>query len=500
LLPLSNYFVRRIKQYGYSSGAESSVFSRPTRSATQKNVVLGTEIVNNIGGPHRRARAGVFCYGPEGGYHLAEKPVTRLPFFYGWVIVALGLLGMASWTGIRTAFAVFYAALLDEFGWSRGGTAGVQSVSYIIYLILAPLTGGLIDRFGPRRVILPGLVIFCGGLALCGCINSLLQFYLFFGVVVAIGITSVSITAYSPILAQWFEKKRGLAVGFAVSGMGLGTFLLVPLTQYFISLWGWRMSFVALGVLIFIVLFPLTWIFIRHKPADLGLLPDGVVAGQAPKKGAVQVVDPVWAATDWTVKRIFRTGRYWALLIFAFLAMVPIYLMVTHSVRFLVDKGANRMAAAFFLALVGIVSLVFRIFWGWLSDRIGREPTFTMGALFISMAAWSLLFINATGKANLGYLFSLLLGIGWGVTAPMFIAASADLFQGKRFGLIYGILEAVIGAGCAFGAWFGGFIFDKTQSYQLAFILCGVLPLASGIVVWFAAPRKVRRVVRVTSD
>jgi len=461
--------------------------------------VLGTEIVNNIGGPHGKAPAGTCCYGPEGGNHLAEKPVARLPFFYGWIIVALGLLGMASWTGIRTSFAVFYAALLDEFGWSRGGAAGVQSVAYIIYLILAPLTGGLIDRFGPRRVILPGLLICCGGLSLCAYIGSLLQFYLFFGVIVAVGITAISITAYSPILAQWFEKKRGLAVGFAVSGMGLGTFLLVPLTQYFISLWGWRTSFVALGAVIFIVLFPLTLIFIRHKPGDLGLSPDGLVAGQAPKKRTVRVVDPAWAATDWTVKRIFKTGRYWALLIFAFLSITPVYLMVTHSVRFFVDKGVERMAAAFFLATVGIVSLVFRIFWGWLSDRIGREPTFTMGALFISLAALCLLLINATGQVRLAYLFSLLLGMGWGVTAPMFISAAADLFQGKRFGLIYGILEAVIGAGCAFGAWFGGFIFDRTQSYQVAFLVCAVLAFASAIVVWFAAPRKVRRMVRVAT-
>ena len=430
---------------------------------------------------------------------MAEKPGTRLPFFYGWIIVALGLLGMGSWTGIRTSFAVFYAALLDEFGWSRGGAAGVQSVAYIVYLILAPLAGGLIDRFGPRRVILPGLLICCGGLTLCAYISNLLHFYLLFGVVVATGITAISITAYSPILAHWFEKKRGLAVGIAVSGMGLGTFVVVPLAQHFISLWGWRASFVALGILIFIVLFPLTLIFIRYRPSDLGLSPDGAVAGQAPKKRTVQVVDPAWAATDWTVKRIFKTSRYWALLTFVFLSITPVYLMITHSVRFFIDKGVEKMAAAFFLAAVGIVSLVFRIFWGWLSDRIGREPTFTCGAVFLTLAALCLIFINATGQTRLAYLFSLLLGMGWGVTAPMFISVSADLFQGKRFGLIYGILEAVVGAGCAFGAWFGGFIFDKTQSYQAAFILCAAFALASGVIVWFAAPRKVRRVMRVTS-
>ena len=430
---------------------------------------------------------------------MTEKRFASLPFFYGWVIVALGLLGMAAWTGIRTTFAVFYASLLDEFGWSRGGAAGVQSVSYVIYLILAPLTGGLIDRFGPRRVILPGIVIMCGGLALCSYISDLFQFYFFFGGIVAIGVTSVSIAAYSPILAQWFEKKRGVAVGISVSGMGLGTFLLVPLTQYFIALWGWRTAFVALAGLFLVVLFPLMLIFLRHKPAELGLFPDGPVVGQLPRKRSVEVVDHVWAETDWTVKRIFKTGRYWALLTFAFLSITPVYLMVTHSVRFLVDKGIERMAAAFFLAMVGIVSLISRIFWGWLSDRIGREPTFTLGAIVLSMAAWSLILINVTGIRDLAYLFSLLLGVGWGCTAPMFISVAADLFQGKRFGLIYGILEGVIGAGCAFGAWFGGFIYDKTQSYQLAFLLCAVFALASSVVVWLSAPRKVRRMVKVSS-
>jgi MFS family permease len=168
--------------------------------------------------------------------------------------------------------------------------------------------------------------------------------------------------------------------------------------------------------------------------------------------------------------------------------------MVTHSVRFLVDKGVDKMFAALFLAYVGIVSLVFRVIWGWLSDRIGRETTFTIGALFLSLAAWCLLLINATGQTKLAYLFSLLLGMGWGVTAPMFISICADLFQGKRFGLIYGILEGVIGGGCAFGAWFGGFIFDVTRSYALAFLLCALFAIGSSIVVWFSAPRKVRRV------
>jgi len=425
---------------------------------------------------------------------MSDKKCSTLPFYYGWMIVGLGLISMCFWTGIRSSFSVFYVALLEAFPWSRGGAAGVQSLAFVVYLILAPLIGGLIDRYGPRRVILPGIMVLCIGLILSSYTRGLGQFYFFYGVVVASGVSFISIVAYSSILAHWFEKRRGLAVGVAVSGMGLGTFLLVPLTQYFISLWGWRPSFIALAVLVFVLLFPVSLIFLRHKPADLGLYPDGLPKGELPKKQKVEIIDSAWAETNWTLSRTFRTIRYWALLSFAFFAITPVYLMVVHSVRFLVDQGLGKMSAAFILAMVGIISLGFRVFWGWLSDRIGREPTFSAGAFFIVLAALSLIFIELTGRVGSAYLFALFLGMGWAVTAPMFVSISADLFQGQQFGLIYGIVEAVIGGGCAFGAWFGGFIFDKTHSYQSAFIVSAAFALIASVLVWFAAPRKVRRI------
>jgi MFS family permease len=431
---------------------------------------------------------------------MGEKKYAALPFFYGWIIVGLGLLSMGFWTGIRSSFSVFYVALLDDYPWSRGGAAGVQSLAFIVYLILSPLIGALIDRYGPRRVILPGIIILCAGLLLSSRTNSLGQFYFFYGVVVATGVSFVSIVAYSSILAHWFEKKRGIAVGFAVSGMGLGTFLLVPLTQYFISLWGWRISFILLAGIVFVVLFPVSLIFLRHKPSDLDLHPDGTIEGEVSKGKRVEIVDNDWAETAWTLKRAFGTVRYWALLAFAFFSITPVYLMVVHSVRFLVDQGLNKMSAAFILALVGIVSLGMRIFWGWLSDRIGREPTFCIGAFFIALAAFSLILIEFTGRTSLAYFFAVFLGMGWGVTAPMFITISADLFQGRQFGLIYGVVEGVIGGGCAFGAWFGGFVFDKVHSYQGAFILSTVFALLSCLLVWFSAPGKVRRIRLITED
>lgn len=431
---------------------------------------------------------------------LEKSPAGKTPFFYGWVIVAIAFVSTGVWSGMRTTFSVFLVVLLDQFPWSRAAIAGVQSLSFIVYTFTAPLVGGLLDRFGPRRVILPGIVLLSGGLILCASLQNLLQFYLFYGVIVAFGVTFVSIVPYSTILSNWFEKRRGLANGIAVSGMGLGTFLLVPLTQYVAGTAGWRVAFVVLGGLVFLLLFPISALYLRHRPADVGLEADGKESEKGKKKKELVVLDPAWAATRWTLKRAAREWRFWSMLIFAFLVIIPIYLLVTHGMRILADHGFDRMTAAFMVAVIGMIGSVFRIFWGWLSDRIGREITYTMGATLIALAALFLLLLESGGNRMYAYLFVFCFGSGWGVTAPTFMSVSADLFQGRTFGMIYGVTEATIGFGSAIGPWVGGFIFDRTGSYYLAFLLAIAVSLLSCLFIWLAAPRKVRRVRSVMRE
>jgi MFS family permease len=414
-------------------------------------------------------------------------------FYYGWTIVAVGLVSMAFWYGIRSSFSIFYVALLEVFPWSRGESAGVQSLALITYTIMAPLVGGLIDRFGPRRVIVPGILILSAGLILCGSIESLTQFYIFYGVIAGIGVSCIAIVSYSAILAHWFEKKRGLASGIAVSGMGLGTFLMVPLCQYFISLWGFRLSFILLGILVLIILLPLNGIFLRHKPQELGLYPDGLDVPISAPNGGTGAENRVDMTTDdWTLSRAIGTIRFWALVLFPFFAFIGLFIVHVHNVKFLIDKGIDKMTAAYIYAMVGVVSSVFRIFWGWLSDRIWRELAYTLGTLCICLGIGSLLLMEITGQQALSYPFFIFFGMGWGATAPLFMSIAADLYKGKGFGLIYGIVEGGIGIAGAIGAWSAGFIFDRTQSYLWAFLLGIIVVLISGLLSWVAAPRKVR--------
>ena len=256
---------------------------------------------------------------------------------------------------------------------------------------------------------------------------------------------------------------------------------------------GWRMTFIITAALGLIILLPANAIFLRHKPREVGQCPDGLKLPEAPSKtlNSANRMDEI--AIDWTLKKAVLSGRFWALILFSFLSIVGIYIILVHNVKFLVDQGIDKMAAALIFAMVGVVSSIFRIFWGWLSDRIGREITFTVGILCACMGVSSLLLFESSGFKPFTYSFFLFFGMGWGVTAPMFMSVSADLFKGKIFGLIYGFVEAGIGMAGAIGAWVAGFIFDQTRSYKSAFILAIVVLLMSCAFNWLAAPRKFRR-------
>jgi len=426
---------------------------------------------------------------------IMNKNAGRRPqgrFYYGWVIVAVALVSMAFWFGFRSIFSVFMVALVDDFGWGRAEISGVQSVAMICYIMAAPLVGGLVDRFGPRRVILPGIILVSAGLMLSATMHGLLQYYLLYGVLGGFGVAFISLAAYTAIIPHWFKKHRGTASGIAASGMGLGIMLFPPMTQGIISHWGWRPGFVVMGVLTVVILLPLNGFLLRHRPTDMGYSgPDG---NMPPDDGLRDSASHTDLKSDeefqWHLGAAVRTINFWALMIFPMFIMIGVYMMLTHFVGFLVNQGVNKMTAASAFGLIGLTSTIFRIVWGLVSDRIGREISFSMGMFFFCISFYCLFRFQAGGGLWLVYLFVILLGVGWGSTAPIFMASAADLFHGPAIGTIYGLLEGSVGIGGALGAWIGGYIFDLTGSYQWAFGLAVLASALAGIMVWVAAPGK----------
>ena len=205
--------------------------------------------------------------------------IRRLPFFYGWIIVAVAFVcyavGYATWH----SFSIFYVAILQDFGWSRAATAGAFSVFTIVYGIFSIHAGGTVDRFGPRLAIPVGAVVLGIGLLLVTRLTSIWEFYLLYGVVAAVGLSTLGTVPTFTVLNNWFVKKRGAAGGFATAGIGVGTLVMVPFLQSIITNYGWRSAYVVLAVAILLLVPVLSATFYRYRPQEVGLSPDG----EAPK-------------------------------------------------------------------------------------------------------------------------------------------------------------------------------------------------------------------------
>jgi MFS family permease len=427
-----------------------------------------------------------------------EKNFFPEKFYYGWVVVAVALVSMSYWFGLRATFSIFFVALVDHFHWGRAETAGVQSVAMVAYTIAAPFAGMLVDRIGLRKVILPGIVLMGLGLFLCSRIQTVTQFYLFYGVIVGVGVTSLSIVPFTVILSHWFERKRGMANGLAGMGIGIGPLVFVPFLQYLISYHGWPGAYLAFAALVLIIPLPLNAIFLKHRPQEMGLLPDGdrtppIFERKNHGKGHEGPSSPLNQREKFLTQEM-KKKRFWFLLLFPCLTVFGVYIIIVHHVRYLVDLGVDKMWAASLFAGTGVLSALFRFFWGWFSDRMGREITFTLGGACFSTGILFLILYSYHPSTLVLFLFALLFGPGWGSTAPMFMSIAGDLYRGKHFGLIYGMVEGGIGVGAAVGSWVAGYLFDRSQSYLWAFILALLFNIVSIFIVWCLAPGKIYQV------
>ncbi len=216
------------------------------------------------------------------------------------------MLAVGAWFGTRAVFAVYFAARVEEFKWGRGPAAGVQSLAMLVYTVASPLVGLWVDRFGVRRVVVPGVLVFSLGFFLCAGIQGLAGFYLAFGLVVGLGVSALGLAPFTVLTARWFVRRRGLANGLVTTGMGLGLVAMLPLTQLALDLFGWRTAFALTGVAGLVLLLPATALVLRERPGDLGLAADGTPAPSIPATAPAAAPRP---GKD-SLKRLFSKRFY----------------------------------------------------------------------------------------------------------------------------------------------------------------------------------------------
>jgi len=424
---------------------------------------------------------------------------ARLPFFYGWVVIGVAFVTMGIGVNSRTAFSLLFPPILDEFGWERGVTAGAFSIGFVSSVAIAPFTGALMDRFGPRVIVSTGAALVALGLVLSTRIETPLDLYITLGGLVVGASVFMSYIGHSTFLPRWFLRKRGLAVGIAFSGVGVGSIILFPAIQEFMGHAGWREACIALAVLIVVTIIPLNIALQRTQPEDMGLAPDGdvVAGGAAAAPGSAypdNVVDPEWASRAWTIPMALRTTRYWWMFLGHICGLYAWYAVQVHQTRFFVESGFSASDAAFALGLVGLTGIVGQIGLGHLSDRLGREIGWTLACGGYALCYALLLALPHAPSIYMMYAVAAAQGLlGYGV-APIYSAIAAELFQGRNFGAILGTLSIGSTIGAASGPWVTGVLYDATGSYASGFAIALGCAVTSILCMWLAAPRKVRLV------
>jgi MFS family permease len=339
-----------------------------------------------------------------------------------------------------------------------------------------------------------GVVAMAAGLMLAPFARLPWHLYVTLGALVGGGGNCLGYTGQSLFLPNWFVRRRGLAASLTFSGVGVGSIVLLPWLQSLIARAGWRTACWTLGLLVLGVLVPLN-LLLKRSPADLGLEPDG--DGTSPRAAAserLKVVDPAWAAVDWTLTRALRTARFWWIAIGYFFGLFAWYAVQVHQTKYLVEIGFSPTHAAWALGLVSLVAVPGQIALGHLSDRIGREWVWTIGSLGFVLCLSALLALRHAPTEPLLWFMVVAQGmLGYSLTSVLG-AIPAEIFAGRHYGTVFGtvMLAAIVGG--AAGPWAAGALYDVTGSYPPAFSIAMAGSALSALAIWLAAPRKVRAV------
>jgi MFS family permease len=366
------------------------------------------------------------------------------------------------------SYTVFLVAFIEAFGWSRGESSIAYSVSQLVTGATSPLVGVLVDRLGPRRLILMGGFLLAAGLLGSAYAHALWQVIVLYGVVMTLGANCLGLVVFVPILSRRFVRNRGMAVAVVQSANGFARAFSAPLSQVLIAGLGWRGAYLALGGFMAAAFLPLGAMFRSSEPqrteraAGGAMVPDG----------------------GWTLRQAMRTPHFWLLsLVYVFTGLGS-FLVALHQLAFAVTMGFDKLYAAEVLGMGALLSLPGVIVTGIISDHIGRElsAVVTYGTSIFGVACAML--ITGPEQHLLLWLHACFFGLTWGARGPAITAKTADLFPGPQLGTILGAITIGTGVGAASGAWLAGWTFDLTHSYQVAFGLSIFFYACGSVAFW----------------
>lgn len=386
--------------------------------------------------------------------------MPRAPDRYRYVIMLVGFATLAGASGVANLFSVFYTTLLDEFQWSHAAGASVYSVNMLVVAVSAPVIGWLLDRYGPRWLYTIAAALIGVAFLACSRLQNLGQFILFYGVLSALGQTAL--LSMTVVVARWFaHEQRGRAIGFADVGTGFGMVLMAPGSAWLIGQYGWRPTFVVLGLVLIAVLVPLN---LLHRPMP------------SPEESDPQL----GSLSGWLGSRAL-----WLLCLAHLFMTITMTMVNVHLVEYLVQSNILRiLAASSVLSGVSLVSLPGRMFFGWLADRLQPNSAFTV-AMTCTMTGFVMLLLLGQVESRWPLIaFVVIYGFAQGAGGIAIAAKTVALFQGAFLGTMFMVVTLSGNIGAAFGAWLGGQLFDVSGSYTFTFTTAIVSGSCAIALMW----------------
>lgn len=363
------------------------------------------------------------------------------------------------------SFGVFIKPLEAEFGWDRASLSSALALCALLSALSVPLIGGLMDRFGVRRLMIASILVFAVNVAAIGLSNSIVLFILLTALT---GLTGVGQgpTGYVKSISSYFDRHRGIAIGIAISGTGLGTALLPQYVQWLIGQVGWRWAYGGLALALVLLAVPAVILFVR-EPEDS---PSARIGRAHPGMRT--------ALSGLSAREAFASRTFWILICTVFCVSTVVNGSIVHVVSLLTDRGWSPGSAAAIMVWVGIASLVGRLAAGYLLDRIFAPYV----AIFLFLVALGGLYLLASGKnAYLG-----VIGIGTTTGAEVDLVAymTSRYFGLHRFGQIYGYQMGIFLVGAGLGPVLMGAAQTRLHSYDLAFVVFGILLVLASLLMF----------------
>ncbi|OGP62934.1 MAG: hypothetical protein A2169_14045 [Deltaproteobacteria bacterium RBG_13_47_9] len=393
-------------------------------------------------------------------------------FSYGWIIVIASFILLIGSFGVQLCFGVFLKPLSEEFGWTRAATSGAMSVVMGISGLIAIIMGKLTDKYNVRIIIIIGVLI--GGLSylLLSNINSLWQLYLYFGLGAGICMGST----YTPVnatVSKWFVEKRALALGIAIMGITVGQMVLSPITAYIITEHGWRTAYLVLSIVVFVTAIPAVILIGKTPP-----VPAQTKSSQSGISKSEQSEQPQLLSA----REASKTAPFWMLMITGFVISAGFYFVASHIVTHATDIGISVTAAALILTMTSIGGIAGTLLAWPITVKLGNK--YTLLVLIAGEALAMFLFIFTKSTWSL-YAVAIIFGFSLGAASPVRMAMVPPLFGLKSIGTILGIATFAWSVGGIAGPFLAGYIFDVSQSYDIAFVSGGMLLIIGVLAVYF---------------